>query len=392
MRCRAVPPSPSSQPSPGSVERMTATLRVVLDQLDTVADEDQASAALDLARGLVAGAPTGCDVAALTPALRSDITPGDLVAGIADTRALSLPRRELAAAWHMGVTAGAGGGMIHSASLMAPLVRHDRVHDHDQTVVTVWDLRAWDAPESLPRAVAAWQRGMLKRATRYADAVVVPTHSVATRLGEIAGLGGRIRVIGGAAPDGFATPQDAPGRLRELLLPAPFVVVAATDRAGMARGLAATAAALDGHPDLSVVVVGAAAGSEPMVADLAAGAGIPERRIHVRGRLEDLDRAAVLGSARAVVASDDLAAFPWRAVEALAVAAPLIATDSAVHREVLLDGAILAADPDAFAAAVTGVLDDDTQAERLRVLAADRARAFSWREAAERVWQLHAEL
>jgi glycosyltransferase involved in cell wall biosynthesis len=371
---------------------MTATLRVVLDQLETVADDDQASAALELARGLVAGAPSGCEVEGLTPALRGGTDATESVDGLASSRALGLARRELAAAWQMGVTAGAGGGMIHSATLMAPLVRHDRVHDHDQTVVTVWDLRAWDGADALPRATVGWQRAMLKRAARFADAIVAPTHSLAERLAELSGAGDRIRVIGGAAPDGFSTPQDAPGRLRELLLPVPFVVVAAITREGIERGLSAAAAALRGQPDVNVVVIGAAPGTEPMVADLAAGAGIPERRIHVRGRLDDRDRAAVLGSARVVVASDDVAAYPWRALDALALSAPVVAFDSPVHREILLDGAVLVTDADDFAAAVTSVVDDESQADRLRILAADRARAYSWREAAERVWQLHAEL
>ena len=64
--------------------------------------------------------------------------------------------------------------MIHSPSLFAPLVRHDRVHDNDQTVVTVWDLRPWEAADELPRATVAWHRAMLKRAVKFADAVVVP--------------------------------------------------------------------------------------------------------------------------------------------------------------------------------------------------------------------------
>jgi hypothetical protein len=38
------------------------------------------------------------------------------------------------------------------------------------------------------------------------------------------------------------------------------------------------------------------------------------------------------------------------------------------------------------------VLDDGALRERLSVLASDRARAFSWRDSAERVWQLHADL
>ncbi len=39
-----------------------------------------------------------------------------------------------------------------------------------------------------------------------------------------------------------------------------------------------------------------------------------------------------------------------------------------------------------------GVLGDDELAERLRIAGRDRARAFSWRDAAEKVWQLHADL
>ena len=36
--------------------------------------------------------------------------------------------------------------------------------------------------------------------------------------------------------------------------------------------------------------------------------------------------------------------------------------------------------------------DDAELRSRLGVLASDRARAFSWRDSAERVWQLHADL
>jgi hypothetical protein len=47
---------------------------------------------------------------------------------------------------------------------------------------------------------------------------------------------------------------------------------------------------------------------------------------------------------------------------------------------------------EALAAALTGALGSTAAAERLAVLAGDRGRAFSWREAADRVWQLHADL
>ena len=84
--------------------------------------------------------------------------------------------------------------MIHSPSLVAPLVKHDRVHDHDQTVVTVWDLSPWDAPATLSKQRVLRERAMLKRAAKHADAVVVPTHAHAERLAQLAKFGGRIRV------------------------------------------------------------------------------------------------------------------------------------------------------------------------------------------------------
>src|SRR6478735_8399073 len=194
---------------------MVATLRVMLDQLVAPSEPELVEASRELARALVVAAPSGCEVEAIAPAggLQGGL---DSVPGLAGVRRTALPRRELAAALQLGVGTGIGGGMIHSPSLFAPLVRHDRVHDHDQTVVSVWDLRPWESPAELPRGVAAWHKAMLKRAVKHADAVVVPTHSLDARLREIApGLGDRIRVVAGAAPLGFAVPMDEIGRRRE---------------------------------------------------------------------------------------------------------------------------------------------------------------------------------
>ena len=48
--------------------------------------------------------------------------------------------------------------------------------------------------------------------------------------------------------------------------------------------------------------------------------------------------------------------------------------------------------PERLAEAIGRVLTDGALADRLSVSASDRARAFSWRDSAERVWQLHADL
>ncbi|MDQ7878741.1 glycosyltransferase [Microbacterium sp. QXD-8] len=375
---------------------MVATLRVVLDQLVAPTEPQIAEASRELARALVLGAPSGCEVEAIAPAGGADDAL-DAVGGLANVRRTALPRRELAAALQLGVGTGIGGGMIHSPSLFAPLVRHDRVHDHDQTVVTVWDLRPWEAPAELPRAVVAWHKAMLKRAVKHADAVVVPTHSLAARLLEIAPLGDRVRVIAGASPLGFAVPVDEVGRRRELGLPEGFILLAGgpLGSEGLDAGLAAVAAS---RVDLPIVVIDVEEGHEPAVADLASAAGIPERMVHVRGVLSATDRAAVFGAAVAFVAPSRRAAFPWRVVDALTLGVPVVAAASAVHDEVVFDGGVLVPSSsvtelsEGLGAALASGLASAAAAERLGVLAGDRGRAFSWSEAADKVWMLHAEL
>ncbi|WP_242086318.1 glycosyltransferase [Microbacterium lacticum] len=399
---------------------MTALLRVVLDQVVAPTSADLSMASRELGRALVTAAPAGCAVEGIVPAVADAAGVVEAsVPGLFDLSRTALARRELAVAWQLGVAPGIGGGMIHSPTLMAPLVKHDRVHDHDQTVVTLWDLDAWERPGELARPAVTWHKAMLKRAVRFADAVVVPTHALAVRVAELGAFGDRVRVIAGAAPAGFRVPTDEVGRRRALDLPEGFVLVAGSS-APSARLEDALRAASHSGADLPVVVIDAPEGDEPAIADLAAAAGLGEGRVHVRGVLEDADRAAVLGGAVVFLAPAVSSAFPWRVVEALAVGVPVVAADSPVHREVVWDGGVYAevaasgdgagagdsaaggdgsaggdggsAAGESLAAALADVLRSSEAVERHAVLAGDRGRAFSWAGAAERVWQLHADL
>lgn len=387
---------------------MTALLRVVLDQVVAPTDPNLAMASRELTRALVQSAPSGCEVEGIVPSAAGVAGAVEgAVPGLASLSRMALPRRELAAAWQLGVAPGVGGGMIHSPTLMAPLVRHDRLHDNDQTVVTLWDLDAWERPDEMPRGAVTWQKAMLKRAAKFADAVVVPTHAMAERVGEIEPrLGDRVRVIAGAAPTGFAVPVDEIGRRRALKLPEGFVLVSGSS-APSARLADAFAAAAQAGADLPVVVLDVPEGNEPAVVDLGVTAGFAEGRVHVQGVLEDADRGAVFGGAVVLLAPSVSLAFPWRVVEALAVGVPVVAMDSDAPREVLSDGGALAdssaslslgaeADTPVMSEAlghVLGqVLGSTAAVERYSILASDRGRAFSWAGAAERVWQLHADL
>ncbi|WP_309103231.1 glycosyltransferase [Microbacterium sp.] len=357
---------------------MGVRLRVVLDQLVHVADADQAAASADLTVGLVATAPSGCGVDAIVPSGAPVAVPG-----VGEVRRLGLARRELAASWQLGIAPGVGGGLIHSPTLMAPLVRHDKVHDHDQTTVTLWDLTAWEAPQAMSKAAVGWHRGMLRRAVKHADAVVVPSHAFADRLKDFAKLGERVRVISGAPPSGFAVPLDAAARRAALSLPEKYIVLVGTPDT-LAEGFRGVAAA-----GTDAVVLDAPEGSEPRVAEIASAAGLAEHRAHVRGSLSPDDRAAVLAGASAFVSTSPFAAWPWRALEAMALGVPLVAVDSGVHRDIIAEGGMLVAPGDLPEAIAHAVGDG---AKRLRVLGPDRAKAFSWAGAAERVWALHAEL
>lgn len=375
---------------------MTATLRIVLDRAVSAPASDLAEAAIELARALVVTAPADCDVEAIIPGGAGAPDPHDGVPGLAGVTRLALARRELLAAWQLGMPTGVGGGLIHAPSLAAPLVRHDRVHDNDQTVVTLWDLDAWEHPEELARTAVAAQRALLKRAARYADAVVVPTHALAQRVSELAKLGDRVRVIAGAPPESLRVPADDIGRRRALALPEGFVLMSGTAAPSwrLADGFAAVARSA---PDLPVVVIDAREGEEPAIVEAASAAGLPEAHVHVRTYLDRHDRAAVMGAAVAFVAPATRSGFPWRLVEALRLGVPTVTADSAVNREVVAEGGILVEldgvdAGDAVGEALASALGSTAAAERLGVLAGDRGRAFSWAGAAERVWQLHADL
>lgn len=359
---------------------------MVLDRAVSGEGPDIMAAASSLFANLVATAPRGCEVVGIAP--RPSSGESRRTNGPSEVWHAAVPRRELAAAWRAGASLGAAGGMIHSPTLMAPLVRHDRAHDHDQTVVTLWSLEAWTAPERLGRGEVAWQRAMLKRAVRFADAVVVPSHAMAEELADIAPLGARIRVIAGAPSAGVHRAVNGLISTPRLGLPERYVAVV-----GHVLDLANAFRAVAGL-DLGVVVLGDGAADPARIFELAREHGISEDRLRAPHLPQASQRADVLANARAVVAPSGSSAFPWRALEALAAGAPLIAVRNPQNEELLADGAVLVAsnDEDGLTHAVQRATGDAQTAERMRLLARDRSHAFCWRDAAERVWQLHSEL
>lgn len=355
----------------------------------------------ELTRELIRAAPAGCDVAGLVAATtpEEDKTLRMLLPGIADIRRSRMPRRALGLAWRHGFGSIKGRGMIHSASLLAPLSKHDRLNNEaDQIVVTIHDVIPWTHPETLSRQRVGWHRAMTKRAHRFADAVVVPSHAVASQLGELLDFGDRIRVIGGAVSSKLQVPVDADARAERLGLPERYLLSVGTlePRKGLAPLIQSLAR--PETSDLPLLIVGPEGWGGVDVAGLAAEAGLAESRVRTLGFLADADLAVALDRASVFVFPSIAAGFGLPVVEAFHFGTPVVHSDEPAVLEVAA-GAGIAVEredaegyPERLASAIGSVIADPALAERLRYTGLDRAGAFSWRDSAQKVWQLHADL
>lgn len=135
---------------------MTTTLRVIVDDILAPAAAPTTGAGTgtgryteELTRALILTAPDGCVVEGIVSSSPA-ADYADLLArlpGLEGLKKSALARRELHTAWQHGLSRPSAGGMVHAPSLLAPLLRHDRVHNQgDQTVVTVHDLLAFTHP------------------------------------------------------------------------------------------------------------------------------------------------------------------------------------------------------------------------------------------------------
>lgn len=376
---------------------MTTTLRFIVDQLIAPVPGPIGRYARDLARATVATAPDGCVVEGIVSAVPPEAIEqiGVEVPGLSDLYKTSLPRRELAAAWQLGLTTSPGGGFIHAPSLFAPLRKHSR-DEGTQLVATVHDLLAWTHPEALSGTAVAWHKGMLKRARKHADAVVVPTHALAEQIGMVADFGDRVRVIPTAARSGLEVGADARERRARLGLPADYLVVTGTlePRKGVVDLL--TALGRPDAPDLALVVVGPESWGEQHLATAAEEAGVAPGRVRNLDDPGPADLAAVLDGAVAYVAPSHDEGSGTSLIEAFGLGVPVIHSDIPAYAEVSAGAGLAVTDDEAFVdgllAAITAVVDGPALAERLVIAGHDRARAFSWTDSAERVWQLHADL
>ena len=165
----------------------------------------------------------------------------------------------------------------------------------------------------------------------------------------------------------------------------------ATARSGLVPLFAALALA---KTEVPLLVVGEADG----IAELVTAAGLTADRVRVLGTLSDADLAVALRHASALVVASVRDGFGTTMLEAFSLGTPVIHADAPVLLEIADDAGIAVPSgdaneyPAALAEAIDRFLADKELRRTLGILGLDRAKFFSWRAAAESVWQLHADL
>jgi glycosyltransferase involved in cell wall biosynthesis len=377
------------------------TLRVIVDQILAPVPGGIGRYTEELTRELISTAPAGCHVDGVISASPEEEQQRifELLPGLGQIHASSLARREMMAAWQFGFTRIPGSGMIHSPSLLAPLSRHDRIHDQgSQIAVTIHDVVPWTHPETLTPRGVNWHRALAKRAHRYADAVVVDTHAVAAQLNEILDFGDRVRVIEAAVSSKLSLPDNADERAKELGLPERYLLSVGTlePRKGIEPLIRSLA-----HPDavdLPLLIVGPAGWGSLDVESIARDAGLDDGRVRTLGYLSDSDLAVALDRATVFVFPSLAEGFGLPVLEAFSFGTPVVHSDDPAVMEVSagsgysVELADPAGYPERLAQAIATVVGDEKLAQELGTQGRDRAGLFSWRTAAENVWQLHADM
>jgi glycosyltransferase involved in cell wall biosynthesis len=377
------------------------TLRVIIDDMLALTPNGISRYTEELTRALIAHAPTGCSVEGIVSAT-TDSEHDNLRAklpGLTGIYRSPLRRRELVAAWQHGFTHIPGGGMIHATSMLAPLSRHDRLNDTGhQIAVTIHDVNAWTHPESFGSRRIAWHKAMVNRAYKYADAIIVPSHAVADQLSDIVNFGERVRVIGGAVSSSLAVPADAAARAKRLALPTKYLLAMGglEPRRGISQLLEALA--LPGASELPLLIVGPDDTETGVMAAAAVAAGLPEGRVRTISYVADPDLATILSRATMLVFPSLAEGFGLPVLEAFTAGTPVVHSDAPAIVEtaggaglvVPLDD--LSSYPARLSEAINRVATDSALAATLSTAGSDRAGLFNWRTAAEKVWQLHADL
>ncbi len=367
----------AGRPEPGTHDTDPVRLAVVLEQCLAPVPGGTGRYSREVAAALARTAGPGDEVVGVVAWHRD--TSAAQVQGVR-VRRLPLPRRALVAAWERGV-----GPAVDADVVLAPTPLWPG-RPTPPSVVVVHDAVPWTHPETLTPRGVGWHRRVVVGAARAAALVVVPTRAVADELARHVQLRD-VLVVGEGVTADLALPADADARAAALGLPERFLLTVATLEPRKGLDVLLTALGTPGAPDLPLLCAGQPGwgGQDPLA--MAAQVGLAPDRVRLLGRVSDPDLAVLLHRATALVVPSRAEGFGLPLLEAMAVGTPVVTSDAPALVEVG-DGAarVSPLDPAALAAALREVVDDAGLRSRMAAAGRERAGAYSWDGAAQRLW------
>jgi glycosyltransferase involved in cell wall biosynthesis len=272
-----------------------------------------------------------------------------------------------------------GVDLVHHMGGVLPLVRGTA------GVLTIHDLQPFDMPENFQPAKRAYLQRSIPRSVRRAAGVIAPTEFVRRGLVDRFGVSPeRVRLAPWGVAPASSDVSVAQVQARYGLPRRWFVFPSFTwnhkNHGLLLRAFAAVAAR---EHDVMLVLTGGEGPAEQVVVDDIARMGL-RGRVRRTGLIPRRDVLAIMRGAVALTFPSRYEGFGLPVLEAMSLGTPVLAADAAALPEVAGDAARLVAvdDAEAWTEAMTLMLEDGEERQRLAAAGRARVATFTWERTA----------